>query len=74
MKKHWHEEEHIITVKNNPRCENCQFYIFIDSGYGRCRRFPPKEVRSWLGNIIETKYPVVEWCRKSCGEHKKNNL
>lgn len=54
------------------RCEQCQHYLFIDSGYGYCRRFPPKveNTGKWWKLKWEIKYPLVEWCRISCGEFK----
>ena len=57
-------------------CENCKYYNSIDSGYGYCRRFPPKDV--WWSGIFRRKfksiYPVVAWCDKVCGEFKIENL
>ena len=55
------------------RCDDCQFYIPIDSGYGYCRRFPPKTERvgSWWSRTIDISYQIVEWCRRACGEYKE---
>ena len=50
-----------------PRCEQCKHYGFIDSGYGYCRRYPPKltkiKFRKW--DIV---YPETAWCEYACGE------
>ena len=59
------------------KCENCQLYRFIDSGYGHCRRYPPKtEERFVRSGIVLRKeynieYPVVPWDHVTCGEFKK---
>ena len=58
--------------KNTPRCEICQFYLAIDSGYGYCRRFPPKlKKEKWWKNEWIIEYLITEWCRRACGEFKK---
>jgi len=51
-------------------CENCKFYIWVDSGYGYCRRYPPKKIRigKWWQPRYRTTYQLVEWCRRACGE------
>ena len=54
-------------------CEKCKYYGFFDSGYGYCRRYPPKEIIkkiSILGIKIEQDYPLVAWCENICGEFK----
>jgi hypothetical protein len=72
MKKDLVPEEVYFTLTGE-RCEQCQYYIFIDSGYGYCRRFPPKLVRKiWPSNSARIEYPLTEWCRRSCGEFKTN--
>lgn len=50
--------------KNDYVCEECKFYKFIDSGYGYCRRYPPKFFE--LKKFFE--YIIVEWDRICCGE------
>jgi len=60
-------------------CEKCDYYIFIDSGYGYCMRFPPiyyiKYFRlSWklrLVPVYELKYPHIPWCQIPCEEFKR---
>jgi len=54
-------------------CENCQYYGFFDSGYGYCRRYPPKEIiikKNLFKTKIEQNYPLVAWCQSVCGEFK----
>jgi len=34
------------------QCGKCEFYWWVDSGYGHCRVFP--------------KFIVVAWCRDAC--------
>jgi len=55
---------------NCERCEQCQYYLFIDSGYGYCRRFPPKieNEGKWWKPKWKIHYQLVEWCRRACGE------
>ncbi len=68
MKKEIKPEEPHFTLTGK-RCEQCEYYIFIDSGYGYCRRFPPKvEKEKWWSNQLRINYQLTEWCRKSCGE------
>ena len=51
------------------RCELCKYYSMIDSGYGYCKRFPPKmRKEKWWRNKWVIEYPTVEWNRKGCGE------
>ncbi len=59
------------------QCENCKYYLMIDSGYGHCNRFPPLNrtefKRKWLfflKPIQKIEHTVVAWCQKSCGEFK----
>lgn len=56
------------------QCEKCEHYAQIDSAYGYCKRFPPKNVIRinylWRKHFIE--YPTTEWNRKACGEFKWN--
>ena len=51
-------------------CEQCKFYIWVDSGYGYCRRYPPKEIKegSWWKPKYKISYQLVEWDRLACGE------
>jgi len=54
------------------RCENCQYYLRIDSGYGYCRRFPPQNKSVGIfRKRRKIEYPIVEWDRKACGEFIK---
>ena len=64
----------VPPVKNmtEGRCEKCKHYLTIDSAYGYCSRFPPKEIKKNRKKIV-IKYPVVEWNRKKCGEFKMIN-
>jgi len=53
------------------RCEKCQYYLTIDSGYGYCRRFPPRDkILGTFRKRMRIEYPVVEWNRKACGEFR----
>jgi len=57
------------------RCEKCQYYLRIDSGYGYCRRFPPQnKMVGIFRKKRKIEHPMVEWDRKACGEFiiKKN--
>jgi len=67
------EDKAEFTIKDNrDKCENCKFYIMIDSGYGYCRRFPPKiEITGRWWKVKEIHYQLVEWCRRACGEFMK---
>lgn len=66
------EEE---TTTKGERCDLCKYYIFIDSGYGYCRRYPPRfhPKKTFTIQGLRTKfeilYPIVEWCRRACGEY-----
>ena len=54
------------------RCEKCQYYLAIDSGYGYCRRFPPRnKLVGIFRKKVKIEYPIVEWDRKVCGEFTK---
>lgn len=56
-------------------CEECQFYLMIDSAYGFCRRFPPAPIiirRDWLGRYkYDDVYPTVVFDGSTCGEFLK---
>ncbi len=69
------EEEYTIKDDKN-KCLGCKFYIWIDSGYGYCRRYPPKwenlERWWWKKSQGVIAYQLVGWCRKACGEFVKN--
>ena len=55
-----------MTVR---RCERCKYYSIIDSGYGYCLRFPPKnKMVGLIKKRMKIEYPIVEWSRKGCGE------
>ena len=59
--------------KGKETCEDCIYYKMVDSGYGRCVRFPPKYliIPRWLKKVmIKLKYPEVEWTNTICGEFK----
>lgn len=70
----------LLEILNNPKivqfidteddktkkCEQCKFYLMIDSGYGYCRRFPPQQLLAKKKLKIE--YPITEWHRVRCGE------
>ena len=68
------DPEMIIENQNGDTCEKCKFYILIDSGYGYCRRFPPRieNEGKWWKPKWRIRYQLTEWCRKACGEFKKN--
>jgi len=61
------------------RCENCKFYRFWDSGYGFCKRYPPKEVEKtpkhfgvfgWKSiKYVAIESQLVPW-NEYCGEYK----
>lgn len=54
-------------------CENCKHYFMIDSGYGKCRRFPPaweQQKEYWWQRLKNhLTYLIVQWDTKSCGEY-----
>ena len=74
----FNDEPEMITDDRFDRCDGCKFYLFVDSGYGYCRRFPPKEyprrIRTFWGWITKSAihYQLVEWCRRACGEFKSH--
>lgn len=61
------------------RCEICIFFKMIDSGYGHCKRYPPKEVEKYKKSFgflgwKKIKYVAIEsqlmpW-NEYCGEFK----
>lgn len=58
-----------VKDKTERRCEKCKYYSVIDSAYGYCLRFPPKN--KTIGRFkkkTKIEYPIVEWPRKGCGE------
>lgn len=65
----------------NNKCEQCSFYRQIDSGYGRCVRFPPVErpIDLVLGFFMlhfgyrEAQYPIIPWTNATCGEFKQSH-
>lgn len=69
--------------KGKEVCEDCIYYKMIDSGYGRCVRFPPQWITKtkvrWVVGVkikkeeIYCKYPEVEWTNTMCGEFKLNH-
>ena len=62
-------------------CEECQFYHWIDSGYGHCKRFPPLNKVEFKKKhflfipfyvpVGRIQYTLVAWCEKHCGEFKQ---
>lgn len=54
------------------RCELCEWYNMIDSGFGYCYRYPPKHILIKLIPIrYKDVYPEVAWCEKACGEYSQ---
>lgn len=59
------------------KCESCKLYRGIDSGYGHCRRYPPKVEEKFVrrGIVMRKEYniefPIVPWNNVTCGEFKK---
>jgi len=59
-------------------CEDCKYYQFYDSAYGRCLRFPPHKysvIKSKLFGIenqIKITYPLVSYDFQICGEFNEN--
>jgi len=65
------------------RCELCKYYKMIDSGYGKCKRFPPQWVVKWkwfkssfswfpfkwFMQEVSCIFPEVAWCDKVCSEY-----
>lgn len=66
------DEVEFTIIDGEHKCELCMFYLFIDSGYGYCKRYPPIEEISkkhwWSEKEYKIHYQVVEWCRRACGE------
>jgi len=63
----------VPAVKNmtDKRCERCEYYSAIDSAYGYCLRYPPKnKIIGIIKKTMTIEYPTVEWHRKGCGEFK----
>jgi len=58
------EEKKMKAEDAVERCKDCKFYICADSGYGYCRRYPPKDIRAGR----EVSYQRIEECRIACGE------
>lgn len=54
------------------QCEQCHYYMMIDSGYGNCRRYPPVlqkiRLRGRLLVSYSYEYPVVAFDNPACGE------
>jgi len=67
------EDDIEFTQDDAQKCEDCEFYLCIDSGYGYCRRFPPQwhNRGNWLKPKWVLEYQLTEWCRRSCGEFQK---
>jgi len=52
------------------RCELCQFYRMIDSGYGWCFRNPPQNILVRLIPLrFQALWPEVAWDSVACGEY-----
>ena len=59
----------------DPRCDQCTQYWFIDSGYGFCRRYPPRVDKVGLfRSKFAIHYPCVPWLYPACGEFKRKSL
>ena len=60
-----------FTTKEK-NCEQCKYYVRIDSGYGYCKRYPPKLISErryfWQPQKFKIEYQITEWCRRACGE------
>lgn len=71
------EESYLSAGKSENRCEQCEYYRFWDSGYGNCRRYPPKEEIIYVRRGLFTQqkrllqYPYVPWDMVACGEFYK---
>ena len=60
--------------KTKQRCEQCVFYLIIDSAYGYCRRFPPtikEKLKAGWKTYSEDRYPIVTFDSSICGEFKE---
>ena len=63
-----------LAHKSQDICEQCQFYVPLDSGSGNCFGVPPETVMTlkFPGRIkYEQKIKVVPWCMLKCGIFKK---
>jgi len=67
-------------MEEKNKCEKCLFYRFFDSGYGHCKRYPPKEIEKYTTRsyglfgtkkikYISVESPLVPW-NETCGEFK----
>ena len=45
-------------------CKDCKHFYPIDSDFGVCHRYPPKQ----SGQFVESAYPRVESSLIACGE------
>jgi hypothetical protein len=65
-------EDFPINVQGTD-CGGCVFYYMIDSGYGWCTRYPPKniQVKTFWKTTFAFTYPEVPWCCAGCGEYKE---
>ena len=71
---------HSFKITKNLSCESCLYYLMIDSGYGYCHRYPPKDTHKpvtlwWIlfcrhRPPIKVRYQVVSWDNPICGEFK----
>ena len=59
------------------KCEDCNYYLMIDSGYGYCKRYPPinriYKKHRWGKPELDITFSIVEFCRKVCGEAEIRN-
>ena len=64
------DAQYAAESRGDAKCEDCKFYLWVDSGYGYCRRYPPKDVNvgKWWNPKWKISYQLVEWCRRACGE------
>jgi len=62
--------------KDKNICEDCKWYGMIDSGYGYCLRFPPKDViKSRFPRLkIDIEYQIVPWTMRVCGEFSSKEV
>ena len=69
------EKKMRTTTDYDNCCDKCVHYRFIDSGYGRCVRFPPGAIRraKWFTIWHAYEYPIVPWTNIICGEFTRKH-
>ena len=51
------------------RCDRCQHYFFIDSGYGECHYLPPALIWVKLFSLrYRAMYPHIPWDSPVCSK------